>query len=113
MVVLEEEGVKLEHKSFIALVKGVKLIQLFSRFVLIHKTVEGKKCLKLLAVRTENKETRAVVTHVVLRGLSSRLQFESFPPVTKLGRKRTVEHKNITEDTMKKPKQSLQLEREK
>lgn len=47
-------------------------------------------------------------------GLSSRLQFESFPPVTKLGRKRrTVEHKNITEDTMKKLKQSLQLEREK
>ena len=66
VVVPEEEGVKLEHTSFIALVKGVKLIQLFSKFVSVHKTVKGKKCLKLLAVRKEHKETRAVVTHVVL-----------------------------------------------
>ena len=34
--------------------------------------------------------------------LSPRLQFELFPPVTKAGRKRrTAEHKNITEDTVK------------
>ena len=46
-------------------------------------------------------------------GLSPRLHFESFPPVTKVGRKRTAEHKNITEDTIKKLKQSLQLERDK
>ena len=44
-------------------------------------------------------------------GLSSRLHFEALLPV---GRKRrTAEHKNVTEDTMKKLKQSLQLEREK
>ena len=63
VVMPEDEGMKLEHTSFRALVKGVKLIQLFSRFVSIHKTEEGKKCLKLLAVRKEQKETRAVVTH--------------------------------------------------
>ena len=66
VVVPEEEGVKLEHTSFIALVKGVNMIQLFSGFVSTHKIVEGKKYLKVLAVRKEHKETRAVVTHVVL-----------------------------------------------
>ena len=46
--------------------------------------------------------------------LSPRLHFESFPPMAKVGRKRrTVEHKNITEDTVKQLKQSLQLERDK
>ena len=42
VVVLEEEGVK-----YTPLIKGVKLIQLFSRFVSTHRVVEGKKCLTL------------------------------------------------------------------
>ena len=83
VVVLEEEGVK--HTP---LIKGVKLIHLFSRFVSTHRVVEGKKCLKLLAVKKEHKETGAVVvTHVVLSICPQDCSLTHFLPWPKLGEK--------------------------
>jgi hypothetical protein len=71
VVVPEEEGVKLEHTSFIAHVKGTKLIQLSSRFAKTQNC-RRQKMLEVVGSK-ERVQANKCCDSCGVAGLSSRL----------------------------------------